>query len=288
MSRIRMTAANAVLVVFPLLLLMVAVALAIVVTTVAPDGWVNAVTYVVLCGLVAWLVGSASTAVRRRPEPAPGPELTRAAFPELWVVVDEVATLATTAPPARIVLEPGGDAGVLEVAGNRELVLGHGLFAALTVGELRTVLGHEMAHFAHGDTAEPAQLVRTRDFLTVLHESSGFFLGRWLVDLAAWLHLRLSAPARQKAERLADEVAVRAGGHPVAISALLAGQRAELAAERVVDTYLPALRAGPVPGLDRRGDPAGHRRGPGPPGGGGRGAGRLGGGVPVRLPSAAA
>lgn len=100
--------------------------------------------------LVAVVLGFRE-ARRFRAEPAEGIEVTAAQHPALWAEVQQLAQLAQTAPPSRIVIVPEVNAAVTEADGRRELMIGLPLLATFSRGELRSVLAHELGHFAGAD-----------------------------------------------------------------------------------------------------------------------------------------
>ena len=88
---------------------------------------------------------------RARPEPEVGPTLTPADAPALWEAVRELAAEAGTRAPDDIRLLPDVNAAVSEdtrllglVGGTRHLYLGVPLLQTLDVGQLRSVLAHEL------------------------------------------------------------------------------------------------------------------------------------------------
>lgn len=197
-------------------------------------------------GLVRWvavplavaLVLSVVAAIRYTAEPAEGIELTATEHPALWAELDQLAANAQTSPPARIVVVAEVNASVAEVAGHRELEIGLPLLATFTVGQLRSVLAHELGHFAGGDTANAARDLRR---LVLLQEAQGRagLLWRWFFVAYAWVYAVAVGPSARAAERRADDLSILAAGPQAAAEALQALLRAELAWEITFENYVP-------------------------------------------------
>ena len=177
-------------------------------------------------------------AFRHKPEPAEGIELSPTEHPALWAEVTRLAANAQTEAPARIVVTPEANAGVSEVAGRRELVIGLPLLATFSTGELRSVLAHELGHFAGGDTADAARNLRRLAFLTEVRERSGV-PWRWLFGAYAWLYALAAGPSSRAAELRADDLSVQAAGPEVAAEAFRALLRADAAWTLVFENYVP-------------------------------------------------
>lgn len=156
-------------------------------------------------------------AIFARPEPS-GFAMTRGTHPDLWRHVDELAHLAGTRAPDDIRLVDGANASVWERRGVRYLELGLPLVAGLSVGELRSVLAHELGHYGGGHTQLSAVTYRAK---LALQLSMG--QDRVFGVLSAWAHLYALVAASQSRdhERFADEVAVAAAGQDAARRALL-------------------------------------------------------------------
>ncbi len=151
--------------------------------------------------------------------PTEGIELTGAEHPKLWAEVNRLAEAAETAPPQRIVLVPEVNAAVTEAAGVRELLIGLPLVGGMNVGELRSVIAHELGHFAGGDTAKSARTMRRVYALYALPARAGF-ITRWFLVAYAKLYAYAAGPASRDMERAADQVAVRVAGPKVAADAM--------------------------------------------------------------------
>ncbi|KUO21936.1 M48 family metalloprotease [Streptomyces dysideae] len=98
-----------------------------------------------------------------------GLPVTEADEPELWRTVRELADRVGTRAPARIVLTADVNAAVSEDArllgllpGPRRLYLGVPLMLGLTQAQLRSVLAHELGHYANSDTRLAVLTVRGR------------------------------------------------------------------------------------------------------------------------------
>ncbi|WP_236240249.1 M48 family metalloprotease [Streptomyces sp. CC228A] len=102
-------------------------------------------------------------------EPAPGVLVSEQQEPRLWRTVRELADEVGTRAPDEIRLTADMNASVSEDArllgllgGTRRLYLGLPLVAGLTEAQLRSVLAHEMGHYANSDTRLSALTVRGR------------------------------------------------------------------------------------------------------------------------------
>ncbi|MET9632440.1 M48 family metallopeptidase [Lentzea sp. NPDC006480] len=156
-------------------------------------------------------------AIFARPEPSGFP-LARDTHPDLWRHVDELAVVAGTRAPDDIRLVDGANASVWERRGVRYLELGLPLVAGLSVGQLRSVLAHELGHYGGGHTQLSAMTYRAKIALQ-LSVSQDRVFGL----LSAWAHLYalVAASESRDHERFADEVAVAAAGRDAARRALL-------------------------------------------------------------------
>lgn len=188
--------------------------------------------------LAAAIAFGAWAALRHKPEPAEGIEVTPAEHPALWAEVNRLAANAQTEPPARIVIVPEVNAGVAEVGGRRELEIGLPLLATSTTGQLRSVLAHELGHFAGGDTADAARDLRRLAFLEHVRARAGV-LWRWFFTAYARLYALAAGPSSRAAELRADDLSVLAAGPRVAAESFRALLRADLAWEHTFDNYVP-------------------------------------------------
>lgn len=187
--------------------------------------------------LVALFLGIRE-ARRFKAEPAEGIEITPAQHPQLWAEVRQLAQVAQTEPPGRIVIVPEVNAAVTEAAGHRELMIGLPLLATFSRGQLRSVLAHELGHFAGGDTAASAAIAR-RVVLLYQVRARASWLWRWFFTAYARLYAMAAGPAAREAELQADELSLRVSGAPTAISALRMLLRTGLAWDVVMESYLP-------------------------------------------------
>lgn len=188
--------------------------------------------------LAVAIVAGAVASLRFRPEPAESVELSPVEHPELWRHVTELAANAQTESPARIVVVPDVNASVSEAAGQRELEIGLPLLATFTIGQLRSVLAHELGHFAGGDTAVAARNLRRLAFLEFARERAGW-LWRWFFALYAQVYALAAAPSSRAAELRADDLSVLASGPAVAAESFRAALRADAAWNHVFEEYVP-------------------------------------------------
>jgi Zn-dependent protease with chaperone function len=218
------------------------------------------VLMVVLTGLFA-----VRRATRPQPDAIPvGP----AEAPTLWQLVDELAEQAGTAAPAEIMLTTEVNAAVTEntrllglLPGHRCLYLGIPLLAALSMPELRALLGHELGHYAGKHTRLTALIYRgylamdgiTENLRTTYTSGNGMARG-WsalahrLFAAYANAYARLSYAARRRQELEADRTAVRLAGRAAAGDALRAVYALRPIWQEFEDNYLgPALEIGRLP-----------------------------------------
>lgn len=181
---------------------------------------------------------AAREAWRYKPEPAAGIEVLPHEHPGLWGEVNQLAALAQTEPPARIVIVPEVNAAVSEAAGQREMLIGLPLLATFTRGQLRSVLAHELGHFAGGDTAAQTRIMRRVAFLERVRERASA-LWRWFFTAYATLYARAAGPVSREAELRADDLSVRAAGPQVAADAFRALVRADVAWDLTLRQYVP-------------------------------------------------
>lgn len=170
--------------------------------------------------------------VRRLPDDRP--VLFRSDAPELFALVDEVAHAVGTRSLHAIVVDGSTNAAVTTygVRGRRLLVLGMPLWEILTPEERIALLGHELAHYANGDTRNGfvvGTAVRTlalwHHTLQPLPDPSGielavnalYVLPRLLVRGLLVLLVRLTSRAGTRAEYLADRLAARTASTQAAV-----------------------------------------------------------------------
>ena len=193
---------------------------------------------ILVAPLVFALFLGVRAALRYKAEPAEGIEVTAAEHPALWAEVNQLAALAQTEPPSRIVIVPEVNAAVTQAAGHRELLIGLPLLASFTRSQLRAVLAHELGHFAGGDTAASAAILRRIVLLDRVRDHAGW-VWRWFFALYARLYAVAAGPASREAELRADDLSRQAAGVPAATSALRALVRTELAWDVVLESYVP-------------------------------------------------
>ncbi|WP_433368247.1 M48 family metalloprotease [Actinoplanes sp. CA-142083] len=196
-------------------------------------------------------------------------QIERSAAPELFGLVERVAT-AVGAPVPHILLigyERNAYTTTVGVRRQRVLCLGLPLWATLDPQERVALLGHELGHFVNGDVRRgPLTQVAERTlgriaglfdpstsgggFIEALSRSIGWIISRTAMALQLvllWTSLRDS----QRAEYLADELGARAGG-----TAAATGLADHLLLDEALDTViarearagngLPAWRAAAV------------------------------------------
>jgi Zn-dependent protease with chaperone function len=228
-------------------------ALGIVVAALAGPLWMMATFewwpyQVLLVGIVvAVIVARAIVAtVRRPPLDTDGVELTRSEQPALWGCVDEIAARVGVRGPDEIRLLNGTVVAVAEDSlllglrpGRRQLLVGAAVFRTLTLDEFHAVIGHELGHYAHGDTRLGALHGRSAIALDRVMSDLGYgsLLGR-LFGLYQQVFLRATLPARRRQELAADRIAASVSNPDAAAQALRRHVAASVAYEVLFSDYL--------------------------------------------------
>jgi Zn-dependent protease with chaperone function len=210
-----------------------------------------------IAGVVAVAVLRAAFVVERRGDDAPdGVLVSRQDEPELWALVDEVsAELGVQAPDDLRLVEDANafvhqDTRLLGlVGGRRHMGIGLPLLHVLTVDQLRGVVGHELGHYAGGDTRVSALVHRAGATVarTSEHLAPQSFLGR-LFAAYARLYARVSLRVRRRQELRADAGSVRVVGREAHVRALVEVRAAAAAWDFLVSRYVrPLWQTGAAP-----------------------------------------
>ncbi|MBK0332614.1 M48 family metallopeptidase [Brachybacterium sp. MASK1Z-5] len=230
MSYLRALPALLMLILYPVLVIALVVSVvALLVLTIVELHSGRAIIFavIVLLGLLGG-IGYAIKELVTRPKPSiEGPSLDRAQAPALWAQVDELAAAVGTPTVDRIHVLPEANAAVTRIGGERIMVIGLPVLGAMSVGQLRSILAHELGHYAGGRYALGSFLLRAQDALiTIARNSSGLWglLFRGYARLYIWA-ARLSS---REMERAADGFSLRLAGSDAMASAF----------ERLVETEL--------------------------------------------------
>ena len=183
---------------------------------------------VIIAGAAVIGLGKAIVVSFKRPPDDPGEiVIPEGDEPELHRMVRALADEVGTRPPDRIVMVNNVNAYVHEfgpllglLRGRRTLAIGAPLLDALDVSQLRAVLGHELGHFAGGDTKSGPIVYRTAQVVQRLARSlKGGLLSRMFVRLWHFQH-RVTAGARRRQELIADRASVAVAGRQSTVDAL--------------------------------------------------------------------
>ena len=153
-----------------------------------------------------------------------GPVLARVDAPLLFSTIEKVGRRLGVKPPSQVRLTYLPCCGVVAWGRSRALLIGLPLFRVLTQGELRAILGHELAHLARGDATAAARSARFVEALEQAVERNGRRvrgpLGAWArycLHEASWL----IEPVARGQEARADRFAAAIAGGSAAASALV-------------------------------------------------------------------
>jgi Zn-dependent protease with chaperone function len=153
-----------------------------------------------------------------------GPVLARVDAPLLFSTIEKVGRRLGVKPPSQVRLTYLPCCGVVAWGRSRALLIGLPLFRVLTQGELRAIVGHELAHLARGDATAAARSARFVEGLEQAVERNGRRvrgpLGAWArycLREASWL----IEPVARGQEARADRFAAAVAGGSAAASALV-------------------------------------------------------------------
>ena len=165
------------------------------------------------------------------------PVLFRADAPELFALIDEIAAVVGTGGVHAVVVDESVNAGVTTygVRRRRLLTLGMPLWEVLAPQERLAVLGHELGHYANGDTRHGFVVATAVHALSLWHHTlrplrdpspaemivnALYIVPRVLVRGVHGLLLRLTTRAGLRAEYLADRHAARVASTQAAASSM--------------------------------------------------------------------
>jgi Zn-dependent protease with chaperone function len=187
-----------------------------------------------LVGVVAWAL---RPGVRRQRDTLPTAPDTH---PRLHALVREVAEAVGAAPPHAIELtdQPNAFAGRCGLLRRRTLILGVPLLVTLDAQETVALLGHEIAHFANGDSSRSVLVSAAHDTLIGWcrvvypdeHDARRGF-AQYVAGVAMWvlhwiprgllvLASHLEWAESQRAEFYADRLSASVAGTDAAVSSL--------------------------------------------------------------------
>lgn len=153
-----------------------------------------------------------------------GPIIGWADAPTLFKLIGEVAREVGAQPPNQIRLTYLPCCGVAAGGRSRALLIGLPLLHVITVGELRAILAHELAHLARGDATRAADDARFVEGLgRALDESEGPGWNPLRVWAKVCHHVAtlIGAPLAQGQEVRADRISATVAGGETAASGLI-------------------------------------------------------------------
>jgi Zn-dependent protease with chaperone function len=176
-----------------------------------------------LAAVAAWTL---VTATLRGPDPVRGVRLARQEHPQVWALVDGVATAVRTRVPDELVLVDQASAAVLEHArflrpSHRVLVLGAPLLVTLSAAQLTAVVAHELGHYSGRHTALARLTYRGQEVLVRMIRRLGprSLLGRVLAQCVR-AYVAVAAAVSRRYEFEADTYAAELVGAQVAAEAV--------------------------------------------------------------------
>ena len=167
-------------------------------------------------------------AIRDKPQPPQGVPIGPDEAPELWSTVRELASEVGTRMPDEIRLIPEINAAVMEqsrllglIGGRRFLYIGLPLLQVMTVGQLRSVIAHELGHYSGRHTRFGAVAYRGRLAIagTIARISPRNVAG-WVFKAYGNLYVLVDRAVVRRQEYEADQASVRVAGRAAAESAL--------------------------------------------------------------------
>jgi Zn-dependent protease with chaperone function len=176
----------------------------------------------VACGLsILWSIGP-----RRYRLAPPGPRLDPAENPDLFAVIQDVATATSQAMPADVYVINavtafvGQHGGVMGFRSRRVMGLGLPLMHAVSVQQLKAILAHEFGHFCSGRAVLGPWIRKTYAAIDrTINELSKSILDNIFVSYGL-LFMRLTQAVSWRQEFVADELGARTAGADAMISSL--------------------------------------------------------------------
>ncbi|MEV6927785.1 M48 family metallopeptidase [Dactylosporangium sp. NPDC051485] len=166
--------------------------------------------------------------LRAKPGEPEGLPLTPQEARGLWDTAHDLAHRVGTRAPDEIRLIPDVNAAVMEhtrllglVGGRRIMYVGMPLLQAFNVGQLRSVLAHELGHYSGSHTKLGALAHRGRMAIvqTIVQIGSSSFVG-YIFRGYARLYVLVEQAVSRRMEYEADEFSVRVAGRATAVSAM--------------------------------------------------------------------
>ena len=187
---------------------------------------------------------------------APGPPLSPVDSPQLFEVLNGVASSTEQTMPADVYLVNDVNAfvtqrgGVMGFGSRRVMGIGLPLMQALTVQELKAVLAHEFGHYHAGDVSIGPWIYKTRAAIgRTIHQLGEGSLQKVFIAYGN-LFLRVTHAVSRRQEFIADEVAANAAGAAVMASALRKVHGAAVAFHNYWRSEVsPVLNSGYLPPL---------------------------------------
>ena len=186
----------------------------------------------------------------------PGPQLSAVDSPQLFEVLNGVASSTGQAMPAHVYLVNDVNAfvtqrgGIMGFGSRRVMGIGLPLMQALTVQEFKAVLAHEFGHYHAGDVSIGPWIYKTRAAIgRTIHQLGDGYVQKIFIAYGN-LFLRVSHAVSRRQEFIADEVAARAAGAGAMASALRKVHGAAVAFHRYWGAEVsPVLNSGYLPPL---------------------------------------
>lgn len=185
----------------------------------------------------------------------PGPRLTPANAPYLFIIIEQVAKSTSQRRPDEVYLLADVNAfvthrgGVMGLGSKRVMGVGLPLLKGLSPAELRSVIAHEFGHFVSGDVALGPWIYKTRAaiFRALDHVGHMWILAK-MFELYGRMFMKMTMQVSREQEFVADATAARVAGVSAAMSAL---KRVEVIAPAYTSFYqnevVPVFRAGYLP-----------------------------------------
>jgi heat shock protein HtpX len=185
----------------------------------------------------------------------PGPRLTPANAPYLFIIIEQVAKATSQPKPDEVYLLGDVNAfvthrgGIMGFGSKRVMGVGLPLLKGLTPAELRSVIAHEFGHFVSGDVALGPWIYKTRMaiFRALDHVGHMWILAK-LFEWYGRMFMKMTMQVSREQEFVADATAARVAGVGAAMNAL---KRVEVIAPAYSSFFsnevVPVFRAGFLP-----------------------------------------